>query len=162
MQSLGAILHIDYNEPGLCSYEMAALTARQLELPSRDIEQFFRRMVFHVLAVNQDDHVKNISFLMNRSGNWSLSPAYDITFACDPGNRWLKAHQMTVNGKLSNILKEDLMACGKKMDLKAAKCHRIFEEVYSAVKEFPNIAQSVGIREKTIRLIQDEMEKQFK
>lgn len=160
MQSLGAMTHIDYNEPGLCSYEMAAITARQLELPSRDIEQFFRRMVFNVLAVNQDDHVKNISFLMNRRGDWSLSPAYDVTFVSDPGNRWLKAHQMTVNGKLSNILKEDLMACGQKMDLKASKCHKIIEEVYSAVQAFQNIAQSVGIREKTIDLIQNELKKQ--
>lgn len=160
MQSLGAMTHIDYNEPGLCSYEMAAITARQLELSSRDIEQFFRRMVFNVLAVNQDDHVKNISFLMNRRGDWSLSPAYDVTFASDPGNRWLKAHQMTVNGKLSNILKEDLMACGQKMDLKASKCHKIIEEVYSAVQAFQNIAQSVGIREKTIDLIQNELKKQ--
>jgi serine/threonine-protein kinase HipA len=160
MQSLGAMTHIDYNESGLCSYEMAAITARQLEIPSRDIEQFFRRMVFNVLAVNQDDHVKNISFLMNRRGDWSLSPAYDVTFASDPDNRWLKAHQMTVNGKLSNILKEDLMACGQKMDLKASKCHKIIEEVYSAVQAFQNIAQSVGIREKTIVLIQNELKNQ--
>ncbi len=161
MQSLGAMLHIDYNVPGLCSYEMAALTARQLGLPSTDIEQFYRRMVFNVLAVNQDDHVKNISFLMNRSGVWSLSPAYDITFASDPRNQWLKAHQMTINGKSSNILKEDLIACGPKMDLKVSKCKKIIEEVYGAVKEFQNIARSVGIREKTIHLIQNALDKQY-
>jgi len=161
MQSLGAIMHVDYNVPGLYSYEMAALTARQLELPSSDIEQFFRRMVFNVLAVNQDDHVKNFSFLMNRIGIWSLSPAYDITFASDPGNPWLKAHQMSINGKISNVLKDDMIACGQKMDLKASKCKKIIEEVYIAVKEFQNIAYSVGIREKTISLIQNELEKQF-
>lgn len=160
MQSLGAMLHIDYNEPGLCSYEMAALTARQLGLPSSDKEQFFRRMVFNVLAVNQDDHVKNISFLMNRSGVWSLSPAYDITFASDPGNRWLKAHQMSINGKISNILEGDMIACGQKMDLRAAKCKKIIEEVSGVVKTFQNIARSVGIREKTIGLIQNELDKQ--
>lgn len=160
MQSLGAMLHLDYNAPGLCSYEMAALTARRLGLPSSDIEQFYRRMVFNVLAVNQDDHVKNISFLMNREGAWSLSPAYDVTFSRDPENRWLKAHQMTINGKMSNISLEDLIACGKTMDLKPAKCKKIVNEVAAAARQWEDIASSVGIREQTIRLIQKELEKQ--
>ena len=159
MQSLGAITHIDYNQPGLCNYEMAAITARQLGLPSSDIEQFFRRMVFNVLAVNQDDHVKNISFLMDRKGIWSLSPAYDITFACDAGNKWLQAHQMTINGKKANILPEDLLACGQTMDMKPAKCKKIIAEVEAAVRDWPSIAHSVGIREKTVRLVQGEMER---
>ncbi|MBU1082671.1 MAG: type II toxin-antitoxin system HipA family toxin [Spirochaetes bacterium] len=159
MQSLGAIAHIDYNVPGLYSYEMAALTAKRLGLPNSDIEQFYRRMVFNVLAVNQDDHVKNISFLMDRNGVWSLSPAYDITFASDSGNRWLQAHQMTINGKKSNISMDDMITSGQNMDLKTYKCKKIIEEVNDAVKEWQTIAHSVGIREKTIHLIQKEIEK---
>jgi serine/threonine-protein kinase HipA len=159
MQSLGAILHIDYNEPGLCSYEMAALTARQLGLPSSDIEQLYRRMVFNVLAVNQDDHVKNISFLMNREGVWSLSPAYDVTFSSNPQNKWLKAHQMTINGKMSHISLEDLIACGEKMDMKAPKCKKIIHNVATVVKQWQDIASAAGIREQTINLIQNEINK---
>ena len=158
MQSLGAISHIDYNEPGLCSYEMAAITSRRLGLPSSDIEQFYRRMVFNVLAVNQDDHVKNISFLMDREGHWTLSPAYDVTFARDSGNKWLSAHQMTINRKKSNILIDDMIACGQNMDLKTFKCKKIIEEVKEAVKEWQTIARSVGIRERTINLIEKELE----
>jgi serine/threonine-protein kinase HipA len=157
MQSLGAMLHIDYNEPGLCGYEMAALTARRLGLASSDIEQLYRRMVFNVIAVNQDDHVKNISFLMNREGSWSLSPAYDITFSRDPENPWLKAHQMTINGKTSNISQEDLIACGKTMDIKPAKCRNIISDITTAVKQWQDIASSVGIREQTINFIQNEL-----
>lgn len=157
MQTLGAISHIDYNEPGLCSYEMAALTGRRIGLPNIDIEQFYRRMVFNVLGVNQDDHVKNISFLMDRSGNWSLSPAYDVTFACDSGNKWLQAHQMTINGKKSNILINDMIACGQNMDLKIPKCKKIIEEVKGVVKDWQEIARDVGIREKTIELIKGEI-----
>jgi serine/threonine-protein kinase HipA len=159
MQSFGAIAHIDYNEPGLSGYEMAALTARRLGLPSSDIEQFYRRMIFNVLAVNQDDHVKNISFLMDRNGIWTLSPAYDVTFACDFANKWLQAHQMTINGKKSNILMDDMIACGQNMDMKTFKCKKIIEEVKDAVKEWQTIAQSVGIREKTINLINQEIER---
>jgi serine/threonine-protein kinase HipA len=158
MQSLGAISHIDYNEPGLCSYEMAALNARRLGLPSSDIEQFYRRMIFNVLAVNQDDHVKNISYLMGRNGTWTLSPAYDVTFAYDSGNKWLQAHQMTINGKKSNILIDDMITCGQNMDMKTFKCKKIIEEVKDAVKEWQTIAYSVGIREKTISLIDKEIE----
>lgn len=157
MQSLGAITHIDYNEPGLCSYEMAALTARKLGLPNSDIEQFYRRMVFNVLAVNQDDHVKNISFLMDRNAVWTLSPAYDVTFACDSGYKWLRSHQMSINGKRSNILQEDMTSCGQNMDLKTSRCKKIIEEVREAITDWPSIAISVGIRKKTIQLISTEM-----
>ncbi len=159
MQSLGAILHKDYNEPGLCSYEMTALTARQLGVPTRDIEQLYRRMVFNVKAVNQDDHVKNISFLMNRDGDWFLSPAYDVTFASNSENRWLKAHQMTINGKMSQISNEDLMACAQKMDIKPSKSKKIIDDVAIAVKQWGDIAGSVGIREQTIKMIQNELNK---
>jgi serine/threonine-protein kinase HipA len=153
MQSLGAILHLDYNTPGLCSYERAALTAKQIGCSSFDIEQFYRRMVFNVLAVNQDDHVKNISFLMDRKGKWSLSPAYDVTFAYNPSNRWLKSHQMSINGKTTNFVKEDLLKCGKSMDLKTSKCSKIIDEVTNVVKEYDIIARSVNIKENTINLI---------
>ena len=154
MQSLGAIMHIDYNEPGLCSYELAALTARRMGLSYNDIEQFYRRMVFNVLAVNQDDHVKNISFLMDRNGKWQLSPAYDITFACDSNNKWLQAHQMTINGKKMNLTYEDLLACGQNMDIKPNKCKQIITEVKIVIQEWRKLARSVGIREKTIQLIE--------
>lgn len=112
-----------------------------------------------MLAVNQDDHVKNISFLMNRRGIWSLSPAYDITFAYTLENQWLKAHQMTINGKTSGITTEDMLACGNKMDLKALKCKKIIEEIQGVVKQWQDIAHSVGIRKKTIDLIQAVLEK---
>ena len=97
MQSLGTIAHITYKEPRICSYEMAAAYMREMKLPMIDIEQFYRRMVFNCIAVNQDDHVKNISFLMNRRGEWRLSPAYDVTYSYDVTNKWLSAHQMTIN-----------------------------------------------------------------
>ena len=155
MQSLGALTHIDYNEPRLCSYEMAALTGREIGLPSNDIEQLFRRMTFNVIGMNQDDHVKNISFLMDRKGIWSLAPAYDVTFAHDYTNKWLKAHQMTINGKSSDISINDLIVCGQNMDIKTSKCNKIIEEVKEAIKQWQDIAHSIGIRERTISLIND-------
>ena len=157
MQTLAALAHIDYNTPRLCSYEMAAMYMKQLGLKKSDIEQFFRRMVFNVVAVNRDDHVKNTSFLMNRSGGWSLSPAYDVTFSYNPTNRWLNKHQMLINNKSENFTKSDLVLAGKNMGLSTAKANIIIQEVQNAVLEWENIASSVGIREKTIELIQESM-----
>ena len=88
-----------------------------------------------------------------------MSPAYDITFACDAGNKWLQAHQMMINGKKSDILLDDLLACGQTMDMKPAKCKKIIAEVEAAVRDWPSIAHSAGIREKTIHLVQVEIER---
>lgn len=149
MQSLGAMAHISYKEPGLCSYEMAAAYMRDMKLPMMDIEQFYSRMVFNCVAVNQDDHVKNISFLMDRSGKWRLSPAYDITYSYDVTNKWLSAHQMTINGKKSNICLSDLLEVGKKMGLKKKKCMDIISKISLVVSDFENYANEANIREKT-------------
>ena len=150
MQSLGAIAHISYKEPRLCSYEMAAQYMQEMNLPMKDIEQFYRRMVFNCIAVNQDDHVKNISFLMDRSGEWRLSPAYDMTFSYNVMNKWLSAHQMTVNGKKSGIDLDDLLMTGTKMGLRKKKCVDIISQVSIVVSKFARYAEELKIKEKTI------------
>ncbi len=161
MQTLGAIGHIDYNIPGLCSYEQAAIYMRQMDLSARDIEQLYRRMVFNIMAVNQDDHVKNISFLMDMRGEWKLAPAYDVTFSYSLNNRWLSAHQMTVNGKNKAITMEDIISSGHSMDISTARCRKIINDVRTAVDSWMSIADEVGIREDTATGIRDIMQQQL-
>ena len=158
MQTLGAIAHADYNAPGSYSYEEAAMCCFRLGLMMNDIEQLFRRMVFNIMAVNQDDHVKNISFLMNRRGIWSLAPAYDVTFAWNPSNYWLSSHQMSVNGKRSEIGYDDIAAAGRAMDISASRIDSICNEVRSAVNKWPEYARAVNIREDTIQTIDNVMQ----
>lgn len=155
MQTLGALAHISYQEPGLCGYELATRYMKEIDLSYKEIEQFYRRMVFNCLAVNQDDHVKNISFLMDKSGKWSLSPAYDMTFSYNPTNKWLRAHQMTINGKTTDIKLEDLLQAGAKMDIKDRKCRDIINEVSEIVSDFSSYAEQVGISERTVKHIKD-------
>lgn len=150
MQTLGALAHYDFNDPGTNSYEQAAQVIYRLGMGKREVEQLFRRMVFNVMACNQDDHVKNISFLMNRRGIWSLAPAYDITFACDPGNRWLRRHQMSVNGKLEAISFEDLLGAGRNMSIQPIRSKRIVREVAEALTEWPRCAEEAQVTEKTM------------
>ena len=110
LQTLCAIAHFDYNDPAAYSYEQAFQVMRQLRLPYRDAEELLRRMCFNVIARNQDDHTKNISFLMDENGEWALSPAYDVTYAYDPANKWMKDHQMSINGKRKDIKRSDMVA----------------------------------------------------
>lgn len=153
MQSLGALTHISYQEPGVCGYELAAMYMKELGISYKEIEQFYRRMVFNCLAVNQDDHVKNISYLMDRAGKWMLSPAYDITFSYNPANKWLCAHQMTVNGKTKEIGLTDLLEAGSKMEIKERRCKDIISAVGTAVSDFATFAEQAGIKEKTTEYI---------
>ncbi len=154
MQSLGAIAHISYKEPAICSYEMAAQYMRELNLSMKEMEQFFARMVFNCLAVNQDDHVKNVSFLMDRTGEWRLSPAYDITFSYNPTNKWLRAHQMSVNQKTNDISLTDLLETALKMGIKKGKAMDIVSKISMVVADFEKYAVEAKIREKTYSDIQ--------
>jgi serine/threonine-protein kinase HipA len=147
MQSLGALAHFDYNEPGSYSYEQAFLVMRQLQLPMRDLEEQYRRMVFNLVARNQDDHVKNIAFLMDRTGQWSLSPAFDITWSFNPAGDWTATHQMTVNGKRDQFIRADLLAAGRSAQLKRGRTEAIVEEVIAAVRDWPRHAAEAGVPE---------------
>lgn len=153
MQSLGALAHISYQEPALCSYELAARYMKEIGLVPREIEQFYRRMTFNCLAANQDDHVKNVSFLMDRTGRWTLAPAYDITFAYDKDNKWLRGHQMTVNGKTTDIKAADIVAAGTAMGLKERRCKDIAEECTEVIAHFSDFAKEAGLRKETVDYI---------
>ena len=108
MQTLCALAHYDFMVPGKHSYEETVGVMRKMHIDHGDVEQMFRRLVFNVIMMNRDDHTKNFSFLMDRNGKWRLSPAYDITYAFSPDNYWISKHQMSVNGKLDGIGRNDL------------------------------------------------------
>lgn len=145
MQSLCAMAHYDFNMAGAYSYEQAFLVMRQLQLPMQAIEQQFRRMAFNIVARNQDDHVKNIAFLMNKSGEWSLAPAFDMTYSFNPSGTWTASHQMTMNGKRDHFTLEDFSACAKAALMKRGRAAKILAEVQAAVTQWPSFAEKAGV-----------------
>jgi len=147
MQSLAAIAHLDFNNPLANSYEQALFTMRRMGLSMAELEEQFRRMVFNVLARNQDDHVKNIAFLMDRSGAWRLSPAFDITWSYNPAGEWTSRHQMSINGKRDGFAIADLEACAKTVSINRGHVSRIFDEVREAVARWSSFADEAGVAE---------------
>ena len=144
MQSLGALRHFDYNLPGAYAYEQAIETIIGLGLGMAAVEQQYRRTVFNVVARNQDDHVKNIAFLMDRSGSWRLSSAYDVAHAYNPAGDWTGEHQMRVAGKRSGFERADLLSFAVTSGLKKPSAGRIVDEVVSAVADWLRFAAQAG------------------
>lgn len=153
MQSLGAIAHFDFNQPGVYSYEQAAQVMRRLRISATEISQFYRRMVFNVLARNQDDHVKNISFLMDRKGIWRLAPAYDVTYAYNPDGMWTGTHQMSINGKRDRITRQDLMDAAKHMGIKQAEAEQAIAAVGESLTRWYDFADKANITDRTAHQI---------
>jgi serine/threonine-protein kinase HipA len=145
MQSLGALAHYDFNVAGAHSYEQAILVMRRLGLGMDAIEEAFRRMTFNIVARNQDDHVKNIAFLMDRSGRWSLSPAFDVTYSYNPGGAWTSQHQMSANAKRDGFTVEDLKAVAAVGSMRRGRAEAILGEVTTAVRRWSEFAESAGI-----------------
>ncbi|HOX72224.1 MAG: HipA domain-containing protein [Dokdonella sp.] len=145
MQSLAALAHYDFNLAGAYSYEQALLTIRRLGLGMTAIEEQFRRMVFNIVARNQDDHVKNIAFLMDKSGRWSLSPAFDMTYSYNPAGLWTSQHQMSMNGKRDGFTLEDFRDCARHASMKRGRAETIVEEVTAAVRHWPEYAASAAV-----------------
>ncbi len=145
MQSLGAMEHFDFKKAGAYSYEQALRTIRKLEMSTDSVEEQFRRMAFNIIGRNQDDHVKNIAFLMDRKGGWSLSPAFDITYSYNPSGAWTSSHQMSLNGKRDDFELDDFKACAKNASMKRGRAEEILRQVQGAVLRWKYFAEEAGV-----------------
>ena len=155
MQTFGALAGIDYKIQKASSYETLFRVMKRLQLSYKQFEQQYRRMLFNVVARNHDDHVKNFSFLMNKDGNWQISPAYDLCFSHSPGGTWTNIHQSSINGKFDNFTRDDLLNFAKTFGIK--KAIGILEEVLSAVDQWPKIAAEIDIPQETIQFINKQL-----
>ena len=151
MQSLHALAHYDCNKAGAYSYEQAFAIMREMRLPKSAALEQYKRMLFNVFARNQSDHTKNIAFLMNKKGQWKLSPAFNLTYSHDATNTRIRQHQMCINGKRDNFTREDLITVGESISLR--KPERVIDEVKQAVSQWPTFAKRAGLKKKTINNI---------
>jgi serine/threonine-protein kinase HipA len=145
MQSLCGMAHYDFNQAGAYGYEQALQVIRRLGLPMAAVEEQFRRMVFNIVARNQDDHVKNIAFLMDRSGTWSLSPAFDMIYSYQPSGKWTSSHQMTMNGKRDGFTLDDFKACAQSASMKRGRAETIVAEVRAVVARWRDYADEARV-----------------
>ena len=145
MQSLAALAHFDFNNPVAHSYEQALTVIRRLGLSMDNIEEQFRRMVFNVIARNQDDHVKNIAFLMDKQGRWSLSPAFDVMYAYNPSGTWTAMHPMSLAGKRDGFAFDDFKKVAETASMKRGRAEAITREVAAAVGRWREFAEQAGV-----------------
>jgi len=143
--SLCGIAQLDFNQAGAHSYEQAIFISRQLNLSLNVVEQLFRRMTFNIVGRNQDDHVKNIEFLMDKNGKWSLAPAFDMTYSYQPSGQWTSNHQMTLNGKRDNFALEDFNSCAQKALMKRGRAETILKEVTEVISRWKDYADEARV-----------------
>jgi serine/threonine-protein kinase HipA len=152
MLSLAGIAHLDHQQPGAHSYEQAMQVIESLHLPVADMEQQFRRMVFNVLSRNQDDHSKNIAFLMDKSGSWRLAPAFDVIYAYNPSGAWTSRHQMTINGKADDFSLDDFLDVARRF--RVSRPLDAIREVSRVLQRWPEFAEKAGIATDVAKKIQ--------
>jgi serine/threonine-protein kinase HipA len=138
--------HYDFNEINMFRYEELFETMRMLGLSYPEAQELFRRMVFNVMSRNCDDHAKNFAFVMHKSGNWNLSPAYDICHAFRPGSDWFSQHALSINGKRTNITRKDLQSVGKCMNIKNVE--EIIDKVSTVISNWKTYANTVEVEDK--------------
>ncbi len=146
IQTFCAMKHFDYNLVTSFSYEQLFQTLRELKLSYPDAEQLFRRMVFNVMARNCDDHTKNFAFRLKKDGKWELAPAYDVCHAYQPKHQWVSQHALSINGKRTNITKDDLLTIGK--SIKHKKAAETIEEISNTVSQWKTYADEVKVSPK--------------
>lgn len=142
MATFCGLAHEDRNPPGMTSYEKLFDTARTLRLDYSEVEQLYSRMVFNILARNQDDHSKNHSFLLSQDGKWRISPAYDLCFSFNKNSKWIAVQQMRCNGKRDDFTLNDLLSCAEKADIKNPK--EIIKNVATGLSTWRDCTKKAG------------------
>ncbi|MBF0387070.1 MAG: type II toxin-antitoxin system HipA family toxin [Candidatus Omnitrophica bacterium] len=148
VQSLCALQHYDHSLVQVYSYEQVFSTIQQLRLGNESSQEMYRRMVFNILARNQDDHTKNIAFVMNKAGEWQLSPAFDMVWQYSPQGRYTSVHQLSANGKRNNFSIADLEKVADSWGIYKAK--EIRHQVSESVASWPRFAKKAGVESQTI------------
>ena len=143
MQTVAGLAHLDRDQRH--SYEEIFGIIRRMGLPMETSIQLFKRMVFNVVARNNDDHTKNFSFLMNEQGLWSLAPAYDLCYSYKPGGRWIGRHQLSLNGKQDDFQRQDILAVGENMGIR--QCSDIVDQIVDTVSHWHQFASECGVRD---------------
>ena len=153
MQTLCAIGHMDFNQAGVYSYEQLFYILNRIGVHHQDSVESFKRMLFNIYSFNCDDHTKNISFLMNKQGQWKISPAYDVSFAYNPNGMWTSSHQMTINGKRKNFTELDFETCAKLGNLSNREKKNAITDVKAAISKWKSIAKKTGLTDNRINEI---------
>lgn len=143
IQTFCALRHFDFNAVTSYSYEQLFQTMRELKLSYPAAEQMYRRMVFNVLARNCDDHTKNFAFRLKKDGRWELAPAYDICHAYKPEHKWVSQHALSINGRRSNITREDLLKAGSSANIK--KSESVIMEINETVSRWKQFADEAAV-----------------
>lgn len=155
MQTLCGIAHFDYRLHRAYSYEQAFNVMRTLRLSYSEAKEMFRRMVFNVVVRNQDDHTKNISFMMEEDGMWRLSPAYDMGYAYNLNGGWTATHQMSINGKFDDITRSDLLAFAAQNNIKDAAS--VIDNICEVASHWGGMAKDCGVPSAMIDSIRSNM-----
>lgn len=140
MHTIAGLLHADHREPSL-DYESIMKATLYLTKDIRQCEIQFRNAVFNVLSHNRDDHSKNFSFLMDQQGNWTVSPAYDLTFSSGPAGE----HSTMIMGEGKNPTKKHLLTLACTVGLNEDKALEIIHQVFAALKKWDDFATEAGV-----------------
>lgn len=145
------------SQPENSSYENVFKVALGLEVPHKDLQQLFKRMVFNVVFRNVDDHLKNHSFIYNKEENkWNLGPAYDLTYALNPLITFkTTSRALSINGKRSGITTKDLLTIAEEFVIKNPK--GIIDDVQKLTSKWVEIAGDLEVPSTILHKIHNDL-----
>lgn len=155
LHSVAGLTHTNFNIPMHYSYDELLRLTRYLTGSQKAVNEQFQRMIFNLVGRNQDDHVKNFAFTMDKNGIWNISPAYDITYSNGAG--YTKNHQLSLNGKTNDFTIKDILGLAKKHSIKENVAKEYLEQIVEVFSGFKNRAGELDIRGKTIQRIGNEL-----
>jgi len=151
VHSVAGMTHTDFNIPMHYSYDELFRLTRYITGEQQAVEEQYKRMLFNIIARNQDDHAKNFSFMMDHQGVWSMTPAYDITYA--NGQGYTKDHQLSLKGKVNGFSRDDLLSIADAHSIPISSAKESIESIMEIVSTFPQRAKALALDEGLTKMV---------
>ena len=139
MHTFGGMMEREAADAG--DYDELFRLTRALTEDVRPMEEVLRRLSFNLAVLNDDDHLKNVAFLLDPLLGWRLAPAYDLTYS----PAWRGERGMSVNGVGAEATWRTVTALAARHGIGTARVREIRDEVETSVARWPRFAQEAGV-----------------
>jgi len=152
VHSMSGILHTDHRVAN-CDYSHIAAILRRLPGGENDLEEAFARAAFNLAMHVRDDHTKNHAFMRDGSGQWKMSPAFDLAFSPGPGGQ----HTLSYAGQWKDPGTEDLLRLAKDFLIEPSTAAKLIDKARASAAQFPSTAANLGASQRLIKQISARM-----
>ncbi len=140
VHTLGGLLGREASDDG--DYDELLRVAGGLTGDARTFDAILLRLCFNLLVLNDDDHLKNVAFILDPTEGWQLAPAYDLTYS--PSVRGERG--LSVDGRGADVTWSTVEALAARHRVKRDRLREMRDAVERCIRNWETYASDAQVQ----------------